>query len=165
MFSGKTEELLRLLKRAEIAKVKSILIKPETDTRAAGKVSSHNNKSKNCTVVKQANEIEALAKDFDFIAIDEAQFFDENLIACVENLAKAGKKIVLSGLDMDYSGKPFGIMPQLMAIADDVLKLHAICTVCGDRAQFSKRLNPEKQTVMVGAEESYTAVCRKHFYG
>lgn len=165
MFSGKTEELLRLIKRAEIAKLKSILIKPATDTRAEGKkVSSHNKVSKSCTVVNGADEIATHAKHYDFIGIDEAQFFNEDLIKIVENLAKDGKNIVLSGLDMDYLGKPFGVVPQLMAIADDVLKLHAICTICGKRAQFSKRLKNAEQTVLVGAEETYTAVCREHFY-
>jgi thymidine kinase len=165
MFSGKTEELLRLLKRAEFAKINYLLVKPETDTRGEKTiVASHSKRTKDCVVVKSANEIEQLAANFEYIAIDEAQFFDSNIVSVVENLARKGKRVVISGLDMDYLGKPFGPMPQLMAIADEVVKLHAICTECGAQAQFSKRITDKNQTVLIGAKESYTALCRTHFY-
>lgn len=165
MFSGKTEELLRLLKRAEYAKINYLLIKPATDTRGErNSITSHSKRSKDCVVVQTAVEIEDLASHFDYIAIDEAQFFDVALVSVVENLAKKGKRVVISGLDMDYLGKPFGPMPELMAIADEVVKLHAICTECGAQAQFSKRITANNGTVLIGAKESYTALCRKHFY-
>tara|TARA_R110001592_G_scaffold325782_4_gene606312 strand:+ start:223088 stop:223588 length:501 start_codon:yes stop_codon:yes gene_type:complete len=165
MFSGKTEELLRLLKRAEFAKINSILFKPQTDTRGdISVVASHSKRTKDCVVVKSAKEIEQLAANFEYIAIDEAQFFDFDIVSVVENLARKGKRVVLSGLDMDYLGKPFGPMPHLMAIADEVIKLHAICTECGAQAQFSKRISNKDQTVLIGAKESYTALCRTHFY-
>lgn len=165
MFSGKTEELLRLLTRAEFAKINSILIKPEVDTRGEqALVSSHSQRTKECLVVKSSNEIESLAVNFEYIAIDEAQFFDEGIVSIVEKLATQGKRVVISGLDMDYLGKPFGPMPALMAIADDIVKLHAICTQCGEQAQFSKRTTNKNETVLIGAKESYTAVCRTHFY-
>lgn len=165
MFSGKTEELLRLLKRAEFAKINYLLVKPSTDTRGNRQsVTSHSQRTKDCVVVTKAKEIEALATDFDYIAIDEAQFFDTDIVAVVENLANKGKRVVISGLDMDYLGKPFGPMPLLLAIADEVVKLHAICTVCGAQAQFSKRISSKNDTILIGAKESYTALCRKHFH-
>jgi thymidine kinase len=165
MFSGKTEELLRLLKRADYAKITYLLVKPATDTRGdIDRVTSHNKKSQDCVVANAANEVAAMAEGFDYIAIDEAQFFDSEIVNVVEELARRGKRIVISGLDMDYLGKPFGPMPQLLAIADEVVKLHAICTECGNQAQYSKRIINQNETILIGAKESYTALCRKHFY-
>lgn len=165
MFSGKTEELLRLLKRAEIANLACLLVKPSIDTRnGLDSVTSHGQQSRACKVVHQSSELMELAKSYDYIAIDEVQFFDNNLINVVTELANGGKKIVLSGLDMDFMGQPFGITPQLMAVADEVIKLHAICTVCGKQAQYSKRINDNKNPIQIGAKESYTALCRKHYY-
>lgn len=165
MFSGKTEELLRLLKRAEIAKLSCILVKPSTDTRdGVNTITSHGQRSRECEVVHCSTDLLELSKPYDFIAIDEAQFFDEKLVDVVVELANSGKKVVLSGLDMNYMAQPFGIIPQLMAVADEVVKLHAICTVCGKQAQYSKRIIENKNPIHIGAKESYTALCRKHFY-
>jgi thymidine kinase len=168
MFSGKSEELIRRIKRAIIANQKAIVFKPQIDNRyETDKVVSHNGISIKAVVVNNANEIKEIAEDYDVIGIDEAQFFDNSLINIVENLADNGKRVIIAGLDQDFRGEPFGIIPHLMAIADSVDKLHAICVVCGAVATKSQRLINDKPasyndpTILVGSKEVYQPRCRK----
>jgi thymidine kinase len=168
MFSGKSEELIRRIKRAIIANQKAIVFKPQIDNRyEADKVVSHNGISIKAVVVNNANEIKEIAENYDVIGIDEAQFFDNSLINIVENLADNGKRVIIAGLDQDFRGEPFGIIPHLMAIADSVDKLHAICVVCGAVATKSQRLINDKPasyndpTILVGSKEVYQPRCRK----
>ena len=140
MFSGKTEELIRRLKRAQIANMKVEVYKPATDTRYdKSKVVSHDSNSIHSTPVDKAINILMLAENADVVGIDEAQFFDEEVISVCEALISKGKRVIVAGLDMDYLGKPFGPMPQLLAIADFITKLHAICVQCGHLANVSYR--------------------------
>jgi thymidine kinase len=140
MFSGKTEELIRRLKRAEFANQKMILFKPEIDNRyAESAVVSHKGTSFEAVVVKSSQEALNKVNNELVVAFDEAQFFDENIVEVVSELAKNGKRVILAGLDMDYLGKPFGPMPQLLAIAEYVTKVHAICVSCGNLAYVSHR--------------------------
>lgn len=168
MFSGKSEELIRRIKRAIIANQKAIVFKPKIDNRyETDKVVSHNGISIKAVVVNNANEIKGIAEDYDVIGIDEAQFFDNSLINIVEDLADKGKRVIIAGLDQDFRGEPFGIIPHLMAIADSVDKLHAICVVCGAVATKSQRLINDKPasyndpTILVGSKEVYQPRCRK----
>jgi thymidine kinase len=168
MFSGKSEELIRRIKRAIIANQKAIVFKPQIDNRyETDKVVSHNGISIKAVVVSNANEIKEIAEDYDVIGIDEAQFFDNSLINIVEDLADNGKRVIIAGLDQDFRGEPFGIIPHLMAIADSVDKLHAICVVCGAVATKSQRLINDKPasyndpTILVGSKEVYQPRCRK----
>lgn len=162
MFSGKTEELIRRVNRAAIAKQVVHIFKPAVDTRYhEEKVVSHNANSIISTPVKTAGEITQYVGKNEVIAIDEAQFFDNSLIdVCVE-LANAGHRIIVCGLDMDFMGKPFEPMPQLMAIAEYVTKLHAICVKCGEPALYSYRLSASEEQVLLGETDSYEARCRK----
>ncbi len=170
MFSGKTEELIRRLVRAEIAKQKVQVFKPELDQRyAANKVSSHNGSKYQATVVNDATEIAALlADDTDVIGIDEVQFFDWAIAEFCDKLANQGRRVILAGLDMDFRGEPFGPMPLLMAQAEAVDKLQAICVKCGAPASRTKRLidgrpaNYDDPVILVGASEVYEARCRQH---
>ncbi len=168
MFSGKSEELIRRIKRAIIANQKAIVFKPQIDNRyETDKVVSHNGISIKAVVVNNANEIKGIAENYDVIGIDEAQFFDNSLINIVEDLANNGKRVIIAGLDQDFRGEPFGIIPHLMAIADSVDKLHAICVVCGAVATKSQRLINDKPasyndpTILVGSKEVYQPRCRK----
>jgi thymidine kinase len=168
MFSGKSEELIRRIKRAIIANQKAIVFKPQIDNRyETDKVVSHNGISIKAVVVNNANEIKEIAEDYDVIGIDEAQFFDNLIINIVEDLADNGKRVIIAGLDQDFRGEPFGIIPHLMAIADSVDKLHAICVVCGAVATKSQRLINDKPasyndpTILVGSKEVYQPRCRK----
>ena len=162
MFSGKTEELIRRLTRAKIARLKVEIFKPSLDKRYHDEnVVSHNENSIRSTPVDFAGDILLLAGDCDVIGVDEAQFFDVDLADVVQKLANQGKRVILAGLDMDFEGKPFEPMPQLMAIAEYVTKVHAICMKCGDLAAFSLRLSASKDKVMLGEKESYEARCRK----
>lgn len=164
MFSGKTEELIRRLTRARIAKLKVEIVKPAIDTRYdAENIVSHSSLSIQSTPVQTAGQIIALTGDCDVVGIDEAQFFDKEIVDVCRMLANQGKRVVLAGLDMDYSGQPFGCMPQLMAIAEYVTKVHAICVVCGDIAQYSYRLVPSQERVLLGETDSYEARCRRCF--
>jgi thymidine kinase len=170
MFSGKTEELIRRLVRAEIARQKVQVFKPALDKRyKVNKVSSHSGKYYEATVVKDAAHITALlAEDVDVVAIDEVQFFDWTVAELCERLANQGRRIILAGLDMDFRGEPFGPMPLLMAQAEQVDKLQAICMVCGAPASRTQRLidgrpaNYDDPIIMVGASEVYEARCRQH---
>lgn len=164
MFSGKTEELIRRLNRARIAKLKVEIFKPSIDKRYhESDVVSHNENSIRSTPVQFAGDILLLAGDCDVVGIDEAQFFDSELVRIAQVLANQGKRVILAGLDMDFEGKPFEPMPQLMAIAEYVTKVHAICMKCGELAAFSLRLTGSKDKVVLGEKESYEARCRKCF--
>lgn len=164
MFSGKTEELIRRLNRARIAKLKVEIFKPSVDKRYHEEdVVSHNETSIRSTPVNFAGDILLLAGDCDVVGIDEAQFFDQELVRVSQVLANQGKRVILAGLDMDFEGKPFDPMPNLMAIAEYVTKVHAICMKCGDLAAFSFRLADSKEKVMLGEKDSYEARCRKCF--
>ncbi len=168
MFSGKTEELIRRLRRAVIAKQKVQVFKPAIDYRyGVEKVTSHNGIDFEARPVPSAEDIKAaLDADTTVVAIDEVQFFDEAVVDVCDALAEEGKRVICAGLDMDFRGVPFGPMPQLMARAEEVRKLHAICVVCGDEASRTQRLIDDKPAafddpvVLVGAAEVYEARCR-----
>jgi thymidine kinase len=170
MFSGKTEELIRRLVRAEIARQKVQVFKPALDIRyKVNKVSSHSGKYYQATVIENAAEIALLlAEDVNVVAIDEVQFFDWTVAELCESLANEGRRVILAGLDMDFRGEPFGPMPLLMAQAEQVDKLQAICMVCGAPASRTQRLidgrpaNYDDPVIMVGASEVYEARCRHH---
>ena len=165
MFSGKTEELIRRLNRAKIAKQKVEIFKPTIDTRYdENDVVSHNENHIRSTPVNFADDILLLSGDCDVVGIDEVQFFDDQIVTVAEKLAGQGKRVILAGLDMDFEGNPFEPMPKLMAIAEYVTKVNAICMKCGDLAAFSFRLSDAKQKVVLGEKESYEARCRKCFY-
>lgn len=162
MFSGKTEELIRKLNRAKIAKQRVEIFKPAIDTRYhEADIVSHNANSIRSTPVQSAQEILLLSGDCQVIGIDEAQFFDDGLVEVCNKLAETGKRVIVAGLDMDFQGKPFGPMPHLMAIAEYVTKVHAICMVCGSLASYSHRKTNNNSQVMLGETESYEARCRK----
>ncbi len=165
MFSGKTQELIRRLKRLKVAKKKFIVFKPSIDIRyKKNEIVSHNKDSINATVINNIAEIQNLISDEEVIAIDEAQFFDETLISLCNDLANKGKRIIICGLDMDYLGVPFGIMPSLMAISDSITKLHAICSDCGDTANYSYRKSIDQDRIVIGEKDEYKALCRVCFY-
>lgn len=161
MFSGKTEELIRRLKRAEFASQKILLVKPQIDDRYHKKnVVSHQGTSFEAVTVKKAIEILDIWKKEKIVAIDEAQFFDDGLVDICNQLAKKGVRVIIAGLDMDFKGVPFGPMPQLLSIAEYVTKVHAICVSCGNLAQFSHRTVEDKEQVLVGAVAEYKPLCR-----
>ena len=165
MFSGKTEELLRRLKRAEFAKQKIAVFKPLIDTRYdARKIVSHDSNAIKSKPVKLATEILDKIDNAEVIAIDEAQFFDEELIRISNLLANQGKRVIIAGLDMDFKGKPFGIMPGLLAIAEHITKVHAICIECGTAANHSYRLTKNQQLIELGDKLEYKALCRNCFF-
>jgi len=164
MFSGKTEELIRRLNRAKIAKQKVEIFKPAIDVRYHEvDIVSHNQTVIRSTPVHSSEEILLLTSDCEVVGIDEAQFFDAGIVEVVNKLAENGKRIIIAGLDMDSRGIPFGPMPALMSIAEYVTKVHAICVVCGDIANYSYRKVPIEQQVMLGESDSYEARCRKCF--
>jgi len=164
MFSGKTEELIRRMKRAEFAKQKVEIFKPVIDTRYDDEaVVSHNDNTIRSTPVPSSSNILLLATDVDVVGIDEAQFFDDQLPHVCRQLANGGIRVIIAGLDMDYTGKPFGPMPNLLAVAEYVTKVHAICVSCGNLAQFSNRTVSETSQVLVGAVEKYRPLCRACF--
>ena len=165
MFSGKTEELIRRLNRALIAKQKVEIFKPAMDRRYDYQnVISHNETSIRSTPVHFANDIILLSGNCDVVGIDEVQFFDQQIVHVANVQARAGKRVILAGLDMDFEGQPFDPMPQLMAIAEYVTKVHAICMKCGELASYSFRLSDSTEKVMLGEKESYEARCRRCFY-
>ena len=164
MFSGKTEELIRRLRRAEIAKQKVEIFKPAIDTRySTSEVVSHDENSIRSTAIDNSSTILLLSGDMDVIGIDEAQFFDENLVEVCNKLADMGIRVIVAGLDMDFRGAPFGPMPGLMACAEFVTKVHAVCMRCGHIAHFSHRLTDTEKLVMLGEKESYEPLCRECF--
>jgi thymidine kinase len=162
MFSGKTEELIRRLKRAKIANLSMEIFKPAIDTRYhEAQVVSHDTNSIPSTPIENSQTILLLTQDIDVVGIDEAQFFDHEIINVCEMLALKGTRVIVAGLDMDYKGKPFGPMPQLLAIADYITKLHAICVKCGNIATMSYRKTDQVNQVIIGEKEVYEPRCRK----
>jgi len=161
MFSGKTEELIRRLKRVEIANLKAEIFKPAFDTRYdEEKIVSHDENKIHSTPIDNSQTILLLAQDVDVVGIDEAQFFDDQIAAVCEALALKGMRVIVAGLDMDYQGKPFGQMPNLLAIADYITKLHAICVVCGNIANVSYRKINTGPQVLLGEKDIYEPRCR-----
>ena len=161
MFSGKTEELIRRLRRTQFAKQNSIIYKPHQDNRySKDKVVSHDANYLESIVVKSSNEILEVPREVNVVGIDEAQFFDMDLPMVCEKLALSGVRVIIAGLDMDFRGRPFGPMPELMAIAEYVTKVHAICPHCGNLATHSYRLSDEKETVVLGEKDKYEPRCR-----
>ncbi|MHA8049502.1 thymidine kinase [Aquirufa sp. ROCK-SH2] len=164
MFSGKTEELIRRLKRAKIAQLQVEIFKPASDIRYHEEdIVSHNQNSIRSTPVLSASEILLLAGDCDVVGLDEAQFFDDQIVEVCNTLANQGKRVIVAGLDMDFKGLPFGSMPSLMAIAEYVTKVHAVCVQCGGVANYSYRTVNQNQTVLLGEMDSYEARCRTCF--
>lgn len=165
MFSGKTEELIRRLNRAKIARQKVEIFKPAIDKRYHdADIVSHNENSIRSTPIHTAEEILLFAGDCDVVGIDEAQFLDQNLVEVCNNLASHGKRVIVAGLDMDFAGKPFGPMPQLMAVAEYVTKVHAVCVVCGEVAQYSYRKVASQDKILLGETDSYEARCRRCYH-
>jgi len=164
MFSGKTEELIRRLNRARIAKQRVEIFKPHIDKRYSEEdVVSHDSKTIQSIPVESASQILFYANDMEVIGIDEAQFFDDELASVCDQLAKSGVRVIIAGLDMDFQGKPFGPLPALMATAEYVTKVHAICMRCGNLANYSHRTIANEKLVMLGETESYEPLCRKCF--
>ena len=164
MFSGKTEELIRRLKRAKIAKQKVEIFKPVMDVRYdESNIVSHDSNLIHSTPIPASSNILLLSHEVDVVGIDEAQFFDNGLPNVCEQLANSGLRVIVAGLDMDYTGKPFGPMPQLLAIADYITKVHAICMHCGDLANHSFRTVSDNSLIVLGEKESYIPLCRYCF--
>ena len=164
MFSGKTEELIRRLNRAKIAKQKVEIFKPAIDVRYDEEdVVSHDENKVSSIPVQNASQILFYAEDFEVVGIDEAQFFGNELVEVCDELASKGKRVIVAGLDMDYLGKPFGPIPLLMATAEYVTKVHAICMRCGNLASYSHRTIKNDKLVVLGETESYEPLCRKCF--
>ena len=164
MFSGKTEELIRRLRRAEMAGQQVEIFKPKLDNRYADEeVVSHNQNKIKSTPVETPDEILLLGSNCDVVGIDEAQFFDESIVKIANQLANNGVRVVIAGLDMDYMGRPFGPMPNLMATAEYVTKVHAICKRTGNLANYSMRTSGSDDLVQLGETDSYEAVSRKVF--
>lgn len=165
MFSGKTEELIRRLKRAQYAKLKVEIFKPVIDTRYdESQVVSHDANAIHSTPVPSSSNIMLLASDVDVVGIDEAQFFDEGLIQVCIDLANNGVRVIVAGLDMDYRGQPFGPIPALMAVAEYVTKVHAICMRCGHLANHSHRVSGGETLILLGEKDSYEPLCRDCFH-
>jgi thymidine kinase len=164
MFSGKTEELIRRLKRAKIAKQRVEIFKPAIDKRYDDiNVVSHDSNSIISTPVENASSILLLANEVDVVGIDEAQFMDMEIVAVCDQLANKGIRVIVAGLDMDYLGKPFGPMPALMAIAEYITKVHAVCVQCGNLANHSHRIINDEKLVLLGEKDSYEPLCRDCF--
>jgi len=163
MFGGKTEELLRRLKRVHIAQQRYQLFKPSLDTRySVDHVQSHDSNRMPSTAVHKSEDILRLVDDLtQVVGIDEVQFFDEGIVDVVQKLANRGVRVICAGLDMDYRGKPFGPMPSLLCIAEEVTKLHAVCTICGGKAPRTQRLSSaSKEQVLLGGKDLYEPRCR-----
>jgi thymidine kinase len=164
MFSGKTEELIRRVNRARIAKVKVEIFSPVTDTRYdKSAVVSHNLNSIPSVPVDKASALLNISDHTQVVGIDEAQFFDADLPQVCSSLANSGVRVIVAGLDMDFKGRPFGTMPEIMAIAESVTKLHAVCVKCGSPALHSYRLVPDESQILLGEKESYEPRCRNCF--
>ncbi|MCB0521374.1 MAG: thymidine kinase [Lewinellaceae bacterium] len=165
MFSGKTEELIRRLKRAKIANQKVEIFKPKLDTRyAETKVVSHDANSILAIPIESSKKLMELTDSISVVGIDEAQFFDEDLPDVCQSLALRGKRVIIAGLDMDYKGRPFGPMPQLLAVAEYITKVHAICQHCGNLATHSYRLAADEKTVVLGEKDLYEPRCRTCYH-
>ena len=164
MFSGKTEELIRRLKRAKIANQKIQIFKPSLDSRNNEYIESHDKNRIKSLTVKTSYDVYDIGKDFDVIGIDEVQFFDKEIVSICNSLANNGVRVIAAGLDMDYLGNPFGPMPNLMAIAEYVTKVHAICSKTGNIANYSYRKNKEDSIILIGEKDEYEALSREIFY-
>lgn len=161
MFSGKTEELIRRLRRAEIAKMKTMIFKPLIDDRfSAEHIVSHNQSKLKSIAIKNVNDIPSLAQEAEVVGIDEAQFFGPELVEVCKMLAASGKRVVVAGLDTDYRGLPFGPMPEIMCEADYLDKVRAICVKCGNPATYTQRLTKDTARVVIGEGKVYEARCR-----
>ena len=161
MFSGKTEELIRRLRRAQFAGLKVEIFKPSIDTRySEDRIVSHDEKSIHSTPVDNAASILLLASGVDVVGIDEAQFFDNSIVNACTKLADDGVRVVVAGLDMDFMGNPFGPLPSLLSIAEYITKVHAICVRCGSLAQYSFRKSDEESVVLIGEKDKYEPLCR-----
>jgi thymidine kinase len=164
MFSGKTEELIRRLKRAKIANLKVEIFKPAIDVRYDEiKIVSHDENAIHSTPIDNSQTLLLMAQDVDVVGIDEAQFFDSEIANVCDELALRGVRVIVAGLDMDYTAKPFGQMPFLLAKADYITKLHAICMKCGNIANYSYRIIPNEEQIMLGAKNVYEPRCRNCF--
>jgi len=164
MFSGKTEELIRRIKRAEIANQKIKVFKPVIDSRSKNFIESHDESKLECIEVKSSNEILKKIDNCDVVAIDEAQFFDDLIVPVCNKIANNGVRVIIAGLDMDYLGNPFGPMPNLMAISEYVTKVHAVCKKSGNIANYSYRKNNKKDIVVIGEKDKYEPLSRSVFY-
>ena len=164
MFSGKTEELIRRIKRAKIANQKIKVFKPIIDSRSKNFIESHDESKLECIEVKLSNEILKKIDNCDVIAIDEAQFFDDEIVSVCNKIANNGIRVIIAGLDMDYLGNPFGPMPNLMAISEYVTKVHAVCKQSGNIANYSFRKNNKKDIVVIGEKDKYEPLSRSVFY-
>jgi thymidine kinase len=164
MFSGKTEELIRRIRRAQIARQQVAIFKPSIDNRySSDHIVSHSELKLQSTLVSTSAEVLELAADAQVVGIDEGQFFDPGIVEVAEKLADQGKRVIIAGLDQDYRGKPFDPMPQLLAVAEYITKTLAICVVCGNPADRTQRTTPSSERVLVGAKDSYEARCRRCF--
>ncbi len=165
MFSGKTEELIRRLKRVAIANQSYAVFKPEIETRYHHKnVVSHNNTGIEATPVSDSSQLKTLAKESEVIGIDEAQFFDDSIAYVCRELANSGKRIIVAGLDLDFKAQPFGPMPRLLADAEYVTKVHAICNQCGSLAQYTYRKSESTAQIELGEKDLYEARCRSCYF-
>ena len=164
MFSGKTEELIRRIKRAKIANQKIKVFKPIIDSRSKNFIESHDESKLECIEVKSSNEILKKIDNCDVIAIDEAQCFDDQIVSVCNKIANNGIRVIIAGLDMDYLGNPFGPMPNLMAISEYVTKVHAVCKQSGNLANYSFRKNNKKDIVVIGEKDKYEPLSRSVFY-
>ena len=164
MFSGKTEELIRRIKRAKIANQKIKVFKPIIDSRSKNFIESHDESKLECIEVKSSNEILKKIDNCDVVAIDEAQFFDDLIVPVCNKIANNGVRVIIAGLDMDYLGNPFGPMPNLMAISEYVTKVHAVCKQSGNIANYSYRKNNKKDIVVIGEKDKYEPLSRSVFY-
>ncbi len=164
MFSGKTEELIRRIKRSEIAKQKVAIFKPKIDTRYSEKdLVSHDSRSIASIPVSEAKDILEHINDIEVVGIDEAQFFENDLTEVCNQIANKGKRVIVAALDMDFNGKPFGPIPHLLSIAEYVTKVHAICMKCGNLAHYSHRLSEAQKLVILGEKDIYEPLCRECF--
>ena len=164
MFSGKTEELIRRIKRAKIANQKYKVFKPTIDSRSKNYIESHDESKLESTEVKYSSDILDKVENCDVVAIDEAQFFDDGIVSVCNDLANNGIRVIIAGLDMDYLGNPFGPMPNLMAIAEYVTKVHAVCKKSGNIANYSFRKNKKKDIVVIGEKDKYEPLSRAVYY-
>ena len=164
MFSGKTEELIRRIKRAKIANQNIEVFKPIIDSRSKNFIESHDESKLECIEVKSSNEILEKVNNCHVVAIDEAQFFDDQIVTVCNKIANSGIRVIIAGLDMDYLGNPFGPMPNLMAVSEYVTKVHAVCKKSGNIANYSYRKNKKKDIVVIGEKDKYEPLSRSVFY-
>ena len=164
MFSGKTEELIRRIKRAKIANQNIKVFKPIIDSRSKNFIESHDESKLECIEVKSSSEILENVNNCDVVAIDEAQFFDDQIVTVCNKVANSGIRVIIAGLDMDYRGNPFGPMPNLMAVSEYVTKVHAVCKKSGNIANYSYRKNKKKDIVVIGEKDKYEPLSRSVFY-